>query len=193
MYDLFPIANSFWDNFAIIIPEGPFLRFKTEEMKPTVIILCGIPTSGKSTWADSYQKNEYIRYHGEDIRIPRIISRDKIRLDTFGIKYKQNNKDEQLVTEIFDKMITLCIDNKLNIIIDNAHTVAKYLNASINRFKSTDYTINVKFFDIPLWLAYYRNITRRWRTGKWIPFNVIKRMKKNFKNLNKKDYAKYKL
>lgn len=147
---------------------------------PTVVIPCGIPTSGKSTWIDRV------------IPTYTSISRDTIRYGMFGKDYKQNTEDEKLITHYFDVRVSVAIKNRRNIVLDNTHCKKSYLDAAIKRFEGTGYKIVVVFFDIPLWKAYLRNYKRKWMTGKWIPKHVIKQMYTNYKKINKNDYAAYK-
>lgn len=185
----FPIPITFWDNLGIFIPKGPFIPpIKTEDM-PNVIILCGIPTSGKSTWAKKFQSMQY--YPGDDFRSYRIVSRDVIREQCFKQPYQITKENENEVTRIFDKMITDCIKLKKPIILDNTHCKEAYLKAALKTFAGTGYAIKIKFFDLPLWKAYYRNIKRRLLTGKWIPVKVIKAMKTNYDKINRKNYDQY--
>ena len=43
--------------------------------------------------------------------------------------------------------------------------------------------VEIKKFETSLLNSYYRNIKRWLFTGKWIPLDIIKNMKKNYKNL----------
>lgn len=146
---------------------------------PEVIIPCGIPTAGKSTWI----KNNIPTYKN--------ISRDIIRLEVYGKNYKQNSDSEKMINHFFDIRLSDAIVRRQNIVLDNTHCKKSYLDAAIKRFEGTGYKIVVIFFDIPLWKAYLRNYKRKWQTGKWIPTKVIKSMYKNYKTINQKDYAKY--
>lgn len=146
-----------------------------------VIITCGIPTSGKSTFAKKVAEQRGFF----------ILSRDELRIKIFGLDYKQNHKDEVWLTEIYDEMLDIYIDGKENIILDNTHCRTKYLNMAINRFKNTDYQVTVKFFEIGVYTAIYRNIVRYFKTGKWIPIHVIQSMKDNFDKINKDKYEQY--
>jgi len=147
---------------------------------PTVIIMCGIPTSGKTTWI---KKNLNFYNH---------ISRDDIRKHLFGKDYVPSSGLERLVTLMFDRKVSKSIEDERNIVLDNTHCKVAYLNGAIKRFSGTGYKIEIVFFDIPLWKAYLRNYIRKWKTGKWIPLNVIKSMYKNYKKINKNDYVSYK-
>lgn len=190
-FEIFPVANSFWDNFGLIIPKGPYIHIKPEEDMPTVIILCGIPTSGKSTWVTKLTRNDH--YDRDDFRSYYILSRDQLRLDIYGKNYKPSQDKEKFITGHFNALLDKLIQYKRPIILDNTHCKESYLKEALKRFEGTEYVVKIKFFDLPLWKAYYRNIKRYLMTGKWIPWSVIKSMKKNYDKINKKDYAKYKI
>lgn len=146
-------------------------------MKPEIIVLCGIPCSGKSTWA-KYQNEIHFRS---------TISRDHYRCVEGDGKYKFDYKLEDRVTEIcntfYKNYTSVCFD----IIIDNTHCSEKYLDYEIKR-KPEGHTLRIIFFDCPLWKAYYRNVIRYFKTGKWIPFSVIRNMKRNYDKIDKKKY-----
>lgn len=160
-------------------------------MQSTVIITVGIPTSGKSTWAKNYQQMQY--YPGDDFRSFRIVSRDNLRESIYGKDYKPSSDKEKYITQVFNKMIDDCIRAKKPMILDNTHCKEAYLKEALKRFEGTDYSVKIKFFDLPLWRAFIRNHKRRWETGKFIPWSVIKAMKKNYDKINQKNYERYKL
>lgn len=147
-----------------------------------IIILCGIPCSGKSTWAKTNQS-----FYSE------IISRDTIRENSF-LNYKFSKRNEDIVTENLLFTVERCLEysNPIKIIIlDSCHTKEKYLDEIIKEYKNKHFIINIKFFDIPLWKAHYRNIIRYLITGKWIPIKVINSMYKNYNKINKNKYKQY--
>jgi predicted kinase len=148
----------------------------------TIEILVGIPCSGKSTYCNKYLLNFKVN----------VLSRNTLRLFMFGDNYKQNNKSETLLTEIFNKqLITQLSDSFYNtIILDNIHCKEKYIDEIIIKY-SVEHNIRIKFFDIPLYKAHYRNIIRYFKTGKWIPIKIMNNMYKNYNKINKQKYAKY--
>lgn len=159
-------------------------------MKKKIIILVGIPCSGKSTWANMFKyANAYIGYK---TGVTEIISRDSIRLQLFGKNYKQHGEAEKRVTSTFNTLL----HNRLSshtcniVVLDNTHCKESYISDIVYRYKD-NYNIRVKFFDIPLWKAHWRNITRYLTTGKWIPIKVINQMYKNYNKINKQRYAEY--
>lgn len=155
----------------------------------TVIILCGIPTSGKSTWATKLTKNDV--YNRDDFRSYYILSRDNLRLELFGKDYKPDSEKEKFITGRFNILLDRLIQIKRPLILDNTHCKEAYLKEALKRFAGTGYSIKIKFFDVPLWKAYYRNIKRKLMTGKWIPVKVIKAMKTNYDKINRKNYERY--
>lgn len=151
-------------------------------MKSKIIILCGIPAAGKSTWTKNYIKNNSWSTYS--------ISRDDIR-DLLPQPYVYTKDNENKVTRIFNNKLEHCIARGFDIVLDNCHCREKYIDELLNRpiFSLADkYNVYVKFFDIPLWKAYYRAIKRRIQTGKDIPLKVIRDMYKNYKKIDKNKY-----
>lgn len=146
---------------------------------PEIVVLCGIPCSGKSSWASTVQ--EILPY--------RIISRDTIRTQQAGGNYVYNQRNENRVTAIADAQYDLAVQAKRDIILDNTHCKPGYLDIAI-KHKPAGYSLKVIFFDCPLWKAYIRNVKRWLQTGKWIPVKVIKNMKKNYDKIDQSKYAR---
>lgn len=146
---------------------------------PEIVVYCGIPNSGKSSVAKTMQEiSPYV-----------IISRDAIREVHFPKPFIINKENENEVTKIFDFQYNKSTKRYRDIILDNTHCKEAYLNAEIKR-KPEGYTLRIIFFDCPLWKAYIRNVLRWIMKGKFIPFEVIKQMKKNYDKIDKKKYSK---
>ena len=143
---------------------------------PEIIILSGIPCSGKTTYRHPLEEEGYW-----------VICRDDIRDMYWGRDYKYNRDNENKVTEISNKSFFTAIRNNLDIIIDATHCKEVYIQEWIKR-KPSNYNLKVVFFDIPLWKAYIRNVLRWLNMGKWIPFQVIRDMKKNYDRIDKSKY-----
>jgi len=139
-------------------------------MKKTLIILVGIPCSSKSTWALNQ------RYVDMNLGLnpPEIISRDEIRLQLFGKNYKQNGQSEKRVTSTFNTLLhnRLISHTCTTVILDNTHCKESYISDLLYRYKD-NCNVRIKFFDIPLWKAHWRNIKRWLATDKWIPAKLI--------------------
>lgn len=140
-------------------------------MKPKIYILCGPPCSGKSTYAARQG-------------LP-VISCDNIRMEyVTDSVYKFNPKVEEKVWEEFYQRLKLY--QVSDFIIDNTNCKNAYIDKIIQEL-NPGYEIYIKKFNTPLWKLYYRNIIRWFKTGKWIPFKVIKNMKNNFNKLKYKN------
>lgn len=143
----------------------------------TIIIICvGIPCSGKSTWS----KEQYCP----------VVSRDTIREMNFKSPYVYSRCNEAIVTCRVDyKVESLLKRSFKKIILDNCHTKESYIDGVIKQYPNNP--IQIKFFEVSLFKAHYRNIVRFIKTNKWIPLKVINNMYKNYNNINKLKYAKY--
>jgi predicted kinase len=125
---------------------------------PKCLILSGIPTSGKSTFAKKCGFST--------------LSCDEIRKEL---------KEEKLVWDKFYRELNYM---DVNICIDNTNCKLSYINEiKENLNKNVKWDIEIKKFPVTLHAAYYRNIIRYLKTGKFIPFKVIKSMYKNYNNL----------
>jgi len=146
-----------------------------------ITILCGIPCSGKSTYAEKRFDNEFNSF---------VVCRDTIRENYFKQPYIYSIENENDVTNKFSNLLKqyLSFDNT-NVILDNTHCKEKYIDEIINKYPNCN--IIIKFFEISLLKAHYRNIVRYFKTGKWIPFSVMNQMYKNYNKINKKKYTKY--
>lgn len=148
-------------------------------MKKKLIIFSGIPCSGKTTYG------KYLLTNKNTI----LVSRDILREKYFGPNYKFNKSKEKFITEKFDDIMDSCIENNLiqYVILDNTHCKEKYLDNLITIYGQV-FDIHIIFFEVNLRKAYLRNIIRFVKTGKWIPFGIIKNMYYNYSNINKNKY-----
>jgi predicted kinase len=139
---------------------------KKENVK--ILILIGIPASGKSTWA-----KDYVRRNPEWIRV----SRDDFRL---MLKTAQvcEPKIEDLITVLMFQVIRKSLMKKLNVIVDNTNLKVKYINQIIEEFKY-DADIDFRAFDISLDKAIERDNNREMKVGE----GVIRKMWNDYKIL----------
>lgn len=153
---------------------------------PKVIILCGIPASGKSTWTKNHISN--------NSWTTKSISRDDIRDQFFDQPYIYTKGTEDLVTNIFNEQLNSYINTGYNIILDNTHARERYLDGQLKlileneEVQRKEYSVYIKFFDVPLWKAYYRAIIRKIKTGKDVPLKVIRDMHRNYKKIDRNKY-----
>ena len=154
----------------------------------TITILVGIPCAGKSSYTEkTINRWDYA-----------VISRDQIRDAYFEKPYLHKKYTEEQVGKIFyEQFKRLLIDESItHIIVDNTHCKEKYIDVYIDKlikktYKDFTVTLQIKYFDIPLWEAKMRNILRFLKTGRWVPMKVISDMYKNYKKLNRKKYEQY--
>ena len=137
-----------------------------------LIILSGIPGSGKSSYARKLVNND-----PENIII---VSRDSIR-KSCGPYWVPRR--ERLITEIEDSSIWHGLDLGYTVIIDAT-------NLKHEKFKlmAESYNIpcEIKYFDIPLWKAKLRVIKRFLLGGRWISFKVITNFHKRYVEIQKR-------
>lgn len=133
-----------------------------------ILILIGIPASGKSTWA-----KEYVRKHENWVRV----NRDMFRLMLKDAQMCEP-KIEDMITTLTHSTIETALMRKQNVIIDNTNLKQKYLDEIIDKFK---YSANIEYqlFDISLSKAIERDNAREAKVGE----GVIKKMYGDYKAL----------
>ncbi len=133
-----------------------------------ILILIGIPGSGKSTWA-----KDYVKYHDDYIRVNRDDFREMLKSDQVC-----ENKIEDMITGLVNQTIENALMKKLNVIVDNTNLKVKYINDIIEKFKySAD--IDYRVFDVSLDKAIERDSNRDKKVGG----SVINKMNKEYKIL----------
>lgn len=133
--------------------------------KLKLLILSGIPGSGKSTWARKFIKTNSKEWV--------IVNRDSIR-DMLGIYWIP--KRENLVTIIEENMITAALSEGFNVIVDatnlNPKTIARW-NELVAKFDNVE--IETKEFKISLRKAIFRDWKRGLFGGRSVGKKVVKR------------------
>ena len=135
---------------------------------PQVLILVGIPASGKSTWS-----KEHIRRNPDWVRV----NRDDYRL---MLKDAQmcDPKIESMISELVTFAIRKSLAIKRKVIVDATNLGAKYINEYVNEF-THEADIDFRIFDISLSKAIQRDNARFAKVGE----EVIKKMYENYKIL----------
>ncbi len=133
-----------------------------------IIVLQGVPASGKSTWAKKYVKD-----HPDTV----IVCRDSIREGT-GTYW--NPDHEQYISEMEEYAIRQAWKNYLDVIIDatnlNPETITKWNKLA----KELECEIEFKFFDISYEEALKRDEQRKKDGGRAVGKDVIRRFFKNY-------------
>ena len=132
--------------------------------RKNVYLLCGIPGSGKSTWAQQQIKiNPYSTW----------ISRDIIRFSIVDENEDYFSKENEVFNE-FIRHINEAIILYDNIYIDATHINAKSRNKVLSRLNLENCNVIPVNFIISLKTAIYRNNKREGRQN--VPTDVIRRM-----------------
>ncbi len=133
-----------------------------------ILILIGVPASGKSTWALNYVRSNdnYIRVSRDDFRY---------MLKNSGVC---EPKIESMVTDLVNESITQALVRKMNVLLDNTNLKETHIREVIENFKhSAD--IDFRVFDISFDKAVERDSNRDKSVGKL----VLTRMYKDYKIL----------
>jgi predicted kinase len=133
------------------------------------IMLCGIPTSGKSTFVESLLTQPYwenVIVLSTDNYIQQIAEE---RGKTYNDVYQDTIKE---ATENLRRQMKTAIKNGRDIILDQTNLTRKSRKNKISKLPNT-YHRKVVYFEISLEEALVRN---KHREGKFIPESVLKQM-----------------
>ncbi len=139
--------------------------------KPFVIILAGVPMSGKSTWVK------------ENYPDTLVISRDEILMEVantrdYGFAYK--NANHKVVDRLLTSRIMEASANDINVIIDMTNLTRKIRIRNLSYF-SDNYLKKAIIFPVLEMDEYNkRNEFRKLNENKFIPYGVITSMITNF-------------
>lgn len=123
---------------------------------PKMLILQGLPASGKSTYA-----KEWVN---QDPKHRVRINRDTMRLMLNPI-YSMNH--ENLVTDILDFALNNILAHNYDVVIDNMNLSKKYVDDLEAKAKEANYEIVIKSFkDVPLDVCIERDSKRELSIGK---------------------------
>ena len=145
---------------------------QNELKKPVLMMLIGIPCSGKSTWRAEYikQNNGYIIILSTDDYLEAATNR-------YGITYQQAfelyYKDAE---NHIRKLSEQAIEYKSLVIWDQTNIAPKARIRKLKQFKDAGYELMAVYFPISLELAKERNANRFAATGKNIPEHIIENM-----------------
>lgn len=138
-------------------------------MEKTLIMLCGCPGSGKSTWAKTYENNEKAI----------IISRDKIRFELVSLEERYFSKETQVFNTFISDINYAIADNEHSIIIIDATHISKKSRAKVlNRLNLNNVILEAVAFHPSLEECLKRNKQREGRAR--VPDFAIINMYKNY-------------
>jgi predicted kinase len=134
--------------------------------KPKVIILCGLPCSGKSTFSRSSEYDDYMHL-STDAYIAQVA---KLKNKTYNDVWKDTIKE---AAKVFYGLMCIAATTNKNVIIDQTNLTVQTRKLKIDLFQNHE--PKIVFFNTSLELIKERNC----RPGKYIPDNVIDSMYKS--------------
>jgi predicted kinase len=133
---------------------------------PKLIILCGLPCSGKSTFSRSSEYDDYMHL-STDAYIEQVA---KLQNKTYNDVWKHTIKE---AAKVFYGLMCIAATTDKNILIDQTNLTVQTRKLKLNLFQNHEPTI--VFFNTSLEIIKERNC----RPGKHIPDDVIASMYKS--------------
>lgn len=106
---------------------------------PCLLLLQGLPASGKSTWAKELLRREP--------GVWKRANRDDLRLSFDQVVFAPKN--ESFITKVEDFMIRQALQEGFNVVVDNTNLNPK-VEKHLRDLAGPNVTVEVKFFDTPL-------------------------------------------
>lgn len=128
-----------------------------KKSNPQILLLVGVPGSGKSTFAKYFIRTEenWMRLCRDDFRMMQFTNSNL------------NSHEEKMITLMLDTSIETLLKNKTNVVIDATHCRANYLQHYIDRFNHLA-DISFKVFEEDKQVIAERCEKRYKNTGKLI-------------------------
>lgn len=157
-------------------------------------MLAGMPCSGKTSWVKDMRQKLRDKYnHAPVIVLSKDYFREKI---TDPASYRFTKENEDIVSKkYYDQLMRVLSVPNAVIVLDNTHSkphhIPDYLRAFKSLMEADKLRFYIKTFNIPYSISYWRNMMRRWSTGKFIPTHALKAYHENFKSIDFKKYEEY--
>lgn len=134
----------------------------------TLILLSAVPGSGKSTWANKYQKEHENTF---------IVASDEIRKELFGSE--ECFIDEKRVWSVFNSRLNEHVEDMedLTVIADATHLSNKLRKMYFDLTPKFDKHVLV-VFDIPFEVSLYQNSMR----SRKVPLEVMEKLRKEYED-----------
>ena len=136
-------------------------------MSKTLYITCGIPGSGKSTWAKKRQSEGWSWN-----------SRDAVRFSMLSPEDEYFSKEDDVYDVFVSNIQNDIYDKYENIIADASHLTENGRKMLLNRLSLNGYNVIYVVFTTPLDVAIERNNLREGRAK--VPETAIRRMYNSF-------------
>jgi predicted kinase len=125
-----------------------------------IIVLRGLPGSGKSTWA-----HDFIQRNKDWIRI----NKDDLRSMLHNSVWSKDN--EKIILDIRNSLIENSLSNGINVIVDDTNFASKHITDIMELANKHRASFEVKDFDVPLDECLKRNAERSGKAR--VPDKVI--------------------
>lgn len=136
-----------------------------------LIVLRGIPASGKSTWAVEYAKKNSLTTI--------VINRDALR-KMCGVYWVANR--EPLIKEMEDNLVTIALEADYDVIVDATNLNQSAIDRWKTLLKEGD-EMEIKTFDISLNKAIFRDWKRGLMGGHKVGRKVVKDFYESYKTI----------
>ena len=151
-------------------------------MPPRLFIMCGLPASGKSTFAQQFIKNNDTRY----------VSRDEIRFSMIKEDEEYFSHEKEVFRKFAGTIAQTLVDG-FDVIADATHLnriSRDKLIRAIDQY-TTEYTITYIVLETSLETCMKRNALREGRAR--VPDSVMKSMAENWEDItiSEKTYDRY--
>lgn len=128
-------------------------------MRPIILMLQGLPGSGKTTYARELVDDGWVR-----------VNKDDLRAMMDNSKWGKTN--EKRVLEIRDTIIRSAINDKKNVVVDDTNFDPRHIESLSEQAQNLEANFQTKYFDTPLEDCISRNAQR----AKPVPVSVIMKM-----------------
>lgn len=147
----------------------------------TLIVLSGIPGSGKSTWTKEFVEK------AEDGTVA-VVSADLNRL-AIGGSYDNFEHEDEVWKKVYDDILLYAFNDKIQyVIVDNTSISNKARMRYANQFEKY-YNLEMIIFRIPFYICWLRNKER----AKCVPDEAMERMYNYWQEPSEEVKAKFKI
>lgn len=128
-------------------------------LTPKLIVMCGLPGSGKSSWVKNYIDGRDLLESKQKIIV---LSRDDIREELFGSR--DDIEHEKEVSELFEKRLKDALLERASIIIDNTNIKFKTRERYRKLADEYGYVYFIKYIERPLDELYDARPGEKWKS-----------------------------
>lgn len=142
-------------------------------MKNKLMVLKGLPASGKSTFAKELEKEGYVRVSKDDIRVDSELFPD-------GYNFKNKGHEKRVIKER-NRIVTEALQAEKNVIVDDTNLNPVHIKDLSNLSKEFDveFIVNDSFMDVALDVCIERDKGRKGEVGQSVIRSMYHKWIKN--------------